>query len=105
MDWDILFLIPVTWASPVLYPILISITLILSAAVILYRCSCGRPIRTKLPDWLAFSTAGFIVIVSFCLSGLHITEQDFASYFYWPLFAAGYLFGLVIFMKCLLKSK
>ena len=105
MDWDILFLIPVTWASPVLYPVLISITLIAFAVVILYRCSCGRPIRATLPDWLAFSAAGFIVVVSFCLPGLHITEQDFASYFYRQLFAAGYLFGFLIFLKCLLKPK
>ena len=105
MDWDILFLIPVTWASPVLYPVLISITLIVFAIVILYRCSCGRPVRATLPDWLAFSAAGLIVVVSFCLPGLHITEQDFASYFYRSLFAAGYLLGLVIFLKCLLKSK
>ena len=105
MDWDILFLIPVTWASPVLYPVLISITLIGFAVAILYRCSCGRPIRATLPDWLAFSASGIIVVVSFCLPGLHITEQDFASYFYRSLFAAGYLFGLAIFLKCLVKSK
>ncbi len=105
MDWDILFLIPVTWASPVLYPVLISITLIGFAVAILYRCSCGRPIRATLPDWLAFCAAGLLVVVSFCLPGLHITEQDFASYFYLPLFAAGYLFGLAIFLKCLVKSK
>jgi len=105
MDWDILFLIPVTWASPVLYPVLVSITLIAFAVVILCRCSCSRPIRATLPDWLVFSAAGLIVVVSFCLPGLHITEQDFASYFYRPLFAAGYLLGLVIFLKCLLKSK
>ena len=105
MDWDILFLIPVTWASPVLYPVLISITLIGFAVVILYRCSYGRSIRATLPDWLGFSAAGLIVVVSFCLPGLHITEQDFASYFYRPLFAAGYLLGLVVFLKCLLKSK
>jgi hypothetical protein len=105
MDWDILFLIPVTWASPVLYPVLISTTLIGFAVAILYRCSCGRPIRATLPDWLAFSAAGLIVVASFCLPGLHITEQDFASYFYRSLFATGYLFGLVIFLKCLLKSK
>jgi len=105
MDWDILFLIPVTWASPVLYPVLISITLIVFSLVILYRHSYGRPIKATLPDWLAFSTSGLIVVLSFCLPGLHITEQDFASYFYPSLFAAGYLFGLVIFLKCLLKSK
>ena len=105
MDWDILFLIPVTWASPVLYPVLISIVWLAFAGMILYRDLCGRPLRTTLPDWIAFSAAGLIVVISFCLPGLHITEQDFASYFYRPLFATGYLFGLLIFIKCLLKSK
>ena len=32
MDWDILFLIPVTWASPVLYPVLISVVWLVFAA-------------------------------------------------------------------------
>ncbi|MBN2592042.1 MAG: hypothetical protein JXA81_00940 [Sedimentisphaerales bacterium] len=105
MDWDILFLLPITWASPVLYPVLISATLIVFAAVILYRCSCGREIRATLPDWLGFCASGLIVVVSFCLPGLHITEQDYASYFYRWLFTAGYLLSIVIFMKCLLKSK
>jgi hypothetical protein len=105
MDWDILFLIPVTWASPVLYPILISITLIIFAVVILYFSCRGRSIKVTPADWLAFCASGLIVVVSFCLPGLHITEQDFASYFYRPLFAAGHLLGLVIFLKCFLKSK
>jgi len=104
MDWDILFLIPVTWASPVLYPVLISITLIGFAVVILYRCSCGRPVRATLADWLAFSAAGLIVVVSFCLPGLHITEQDYATYFYRPLFAAGFLLGILTFVKCCRNS-
>lgn len=105
MDWDILFLMPVTWISPVLYPVVISITLIVFAVVIVYRDSRGRPIKTTLPDWLAFSTAGFIVVLSFCIAGLHSTEQDYDSYFYRSLFAAGYLLSLAIFLKCLLKSK
>jgi len=105
MDWDILFLIPVTWASPVLYPVLISITLIVFAGIILYCSSCARPLKPVFLDWLAFSLAGLIVVVSFCMPGLHITEQDFASHFYWPLFAAGHLLAVVVFLKCLLKSR
>lgn len=104
MDWDILFLIPVTWASPVLYPVLISMTLLVFAVIILYRSSCARAIKATLPDWLAFFISGLIVVVSFCIAGLHVTEHDFESYFYWPLFAAGYLLGLAVFLKCLLKS-
>lgn len=104
LDWDILFLIPVTWASPVLYPVLISITLIVFAMIILCLCSYGWPVKAKLPDWLAFSASVIIIVVSFCIAGLHSTEKDYASYFYWPLFAVGYLLSFVIFLKCLLKS-
>ena len=105
IDWDILFLIPCTWASPVLYPVLISITLTVFAVVILYRCSRGRSIRVTITDWLAFFTSGLIMVISFCIAGLHSTEQDYASYFYPSLFAAGYLISPVIFLKCLLKPK
>jgi hypothetical protein len=35
MTWDVLFLIPITWASPVLCPILVSLTMILGAYLIL----------------------------------------------------------------------
>ena len=105
MDWDILFLIPVTWASPVLYPVLISATLIVFAVVMLYICCLGRALKVTLVDWLAFCASGFIVVVSFCISGLHSTDQDYASYFYRLLFAVGYLLGIAIFIKCLLKSK
>ncbi|MHC4535015.1 MAG: hypothetical protein ACYS6K_13790 [Planctomycetota bacterium] len=105
MDWDILFLIPTTWASAVLYPVLISITLLVFAAVILYRDAHGRTIRVTRADWLVFIIAGIIVVVSFCTPGPHVTEPDFKSYFYWPLFSAGLLLAVGMFLKCLLKSK
>jgi hypothetical protein len=105
MDWDILFLIPGTWASPVLYPVLISITMLIFAAAILYRDARGKSIKVTLADWLAFFVAAIIVVVSFYITGLHITENDYKSYFYWPLFAAGLLLAIGMFLKCLLRSK
>lgn len=105
MDWDILFLMPITWASPVFYPVLISMTMLVFAVVILYCSSHARPVKTTLSDWLAFSLSALIVVESFCIAGVHITEQDYASYFHRWLFAAGYLLGVVTFLMCLLKSK
>lgn len=105
MDWDILFLIPGTWASAVLYPVLISITMLIFAAAILYRDVRGRDIKVTRVDWLVFVLAGLVVVISFYIAGLHITENDFKSYFYWPLFAAGLLLAIGMFLKCLLKSK
>jgi hypothetical protein len=105
MDWDILFLIPTTWASAVLYPVLISIALLVFAAVILYKDALGRTIRVTLLDWLGFIVAGIIVVISFCTPGPHIAEPDYKSYFYWPLFAAGFILAVGMFIKCLLRSK
>lgn len=104
MDWDILFLIPVTWASPVLYPVLISIVLLVWAVIIIYRDSCSRPLRPTLPDWIAFVVSGLIIIISFCIVGGRITEQDFESYFYRSLFAVGLILGIATFLKCCLNS-
>ena len=104
MDWDILFLIPVTWASPVLYPVLISAVLLVWAAIILYRDLCGRPIRPTVFDWLAFGVSGLIIVVSFCIAGIHSTSTGFESYFYRSLFAAGFVLGILTFAKCCLNS-
>jgi hypothetical protein len=104
-DWDILFLIPVTWASPVLAPVICSITFLAFAMMIFYRDSIGRSIKTGLLDWLGFIAAAVVVIVSFCIPGPHIAEADFESYFHWPIFAAGHIVAIALFVKCLLKSK
>ena len=105
IDWDILFLIPVAWAGPVLAPVIISFTLLAFAVIILYRSSCGKPIRPTLAGWLLFILAALIVVVSFCIAGLHIAEPDFKSHFHWPLFAAGLLSAIALFTKDLLKPK
>jgi len=104
MDWDILFLIPVTWASPVLYPVIISLVWLVWAVTILYLDSRGRQLRPTLFDWLAFAAAGLIIVASFCIAGLHITEPGFEAYFYRWLFAIGLLLGIATFAKCCLKS-
>ena len=101
MDWDILFLIPVTWASPVLAPVLVSLTLLIFAVIILYRSCCARPIKVSPIDWLGFSLAGLLVVICFCVAGRHIQQPDFQSHFYWPLFAAGLLSAVIVFLKCL----
>ncbi len=105
MDWDILFLIPIPWASPVLAPILVSITLLVFAAIILCRSDRARPVKVALADWFAFILAAVVVVVSFCIAGRHITKPDYQSHFYWPLFAAGLLAAVVLFLKCFVKSK
>jgi len=45
------------------------------------------------------------VVGSFCIAGLYITKPDFQSHFCWWLYAPVAIAALVLFFKCLLKSK
>ena len=101
MDWDILFLIPLVWASPVLYPVLVSLAMFAFAVAILYRCAQGRPLVVMYTDWLGWSASLLVIAVSFCLGGTHITEPDYAQYFHWPLFGVGFALGIVFCARSL----
>jgi hypothetical protein len=105
MDWDILFLIPVVWASPVLYPVLLSVMMFVFAAVLLFRLPGAGPFKVTLPDAIGFLASGLIVVLSFCLAGVHAAQEDFASHFCQSLFAAGGLLCLAVFAKCLAQSR
>ena len=105
MDWDVLFLIPITWASPVLYPLLVSLAMLLFAIAILYRDYSRRSLKVTRLELAGFIFAGVLVVVSFCIAGVNITKTDFQTYFYRPLFAAGFLSAVGLFLWCLLKSK
>ena len=104
MGWDILFFIPMTWASPVLAPVLCSIAMFLFAIIILYLDSSGKKFNTTFFDWIGFLLAGLIIIISFCIPGNHIAQNNYNSYFHWPLFAIGLFLTIGIFIKCSIKS-
>lgn len=101
MDWDILFLIPMVWASPVPYPVLVSLAMFAFAVAILYRCAHGRPLTVTYTDWLGWSASLLVIAVSFCLGGTHITESNYAEYFHGPLFGVGFALGLVFCARSL----
>jgi hypothetical protein len=105
MDWDVLFLIPVVWASPVLYPVLVSLLMFAFAAAILHRCANGRPLAISGVDWLGWLAAATIVVISFCLGGRHITQADYAEYFSPGLFAVGYVLGGGICIRTLVTRR
>jgi hypothetical protein len=105
MDWDILFLIPMVWASPILYPVLVSLAMFTFAVAILHRCAHDRPLTVTRVNWLGWSASLLIIVVSFCLGGTRITEPNYAEYFHWPLFGVGYGLGVAICAKSLLGRR
>jgi len=104
-DWDILFLTPLPWASPVLAPLLTSAAMLAFAWLILHRDCLGRPIQATATDWLAFCACIIVVVSSLCTAGPHITEGEYAEHFFWPLFLAPLLVAVAVFIRCFLKSR
>lgn len=61
MTWDVLFLIPITWVSPVLAPVLVSCTMIALAIVIL-RASRQKIIHS---EWILLISSVVLFYISF----------------------------------------
>jgi hypothetical protein len=99
MDWDVLFLIPAPWASPVLAPALVSLTLVAASAFVLLRIdeATGSPFRAG--DWLAQSAFGVFVIWSMLWNAEAVERQQPPGAFPWWLFLAGLLGGVALFVR------
>jgi hypothetical protein len=105
LDWDILFLIPVSWASPVLCPVLVSVAMLAMAVIILWRSERDNPLRLGRANGIALLAGCGIIMLSFCIGGSHITKPDFADYFSWPLFAVGYVLAIAAFGRALVCKR
>jgi hypothetical protein len=104
LDWDILFLIPLPWAGPVLAPILVSLVMLTFSVIILYRDYLGKPVKLSTIGRFLFCQAGLIIIVSFCIAGHYITQADYASQFSWLLFSSGLVIAAVTFTKSIYRT-
>ncbi|MDQ6758441.1 MAG: hypothetical protein M3Z32_01085, partial [Acidobacteriota bacterium] len=92
LTWDLLFLIPVPWVSPVIAPVIVSLSMIGCGLVAL-----RRPIRIQAWHWSAILLGGLIVVVSFTLDHQNTTAGKMPGPFNWTVFLAGELLGLAGF--------
>lgn len=72
LEWDILFLIPVPWAGPVLAPCLLSLTMLCYAVSILVLQHRRCPVMIKFRDWSMMITGSLIVVLSFTIPYLNL---------------------------------
>lgn len=127
LTWDVLFLIPIVWAGPVIAPIICAVTMIIFAILIFSVHMKGLNVRIKPPEWFLLLCGFFIIFISFIWSYVKlISEGGFiprihrlssdpqfheivSTYiptsFNWPLFFSGE--GLIIsaLVKFYLKNK
>lgn len=97
--WDVLFLLPVPWSSPVIAPMLVAATMIGAGTLSLAREASGRPIRLSLLDWGLVIAGGLSIVVAFCWDYRNILAGGRPNPFHWPLFALGEAAGLAGFFR------
>jgi hypothetical protein len=105
MEWDILFLIPGPWASPVLAPVLVSAALIVCALMILLRSDETGPSPLRPRDWWVLSAAGLPILASFFWNMARIARMEVPDRYPWWLFLAGWLAGIGWFVKAWRSSR
>jgi len=63
--WDILFLIPVVWVSPVLAPVICAVTMILIALCIFHKNQKASHISYGVSNWFLLISGALIILITF----------------------------------------
>jgi hypothetical protein len=100
-EWDALFLIPVVWASPVVAPVICSVTMLFLAGIIFFYSSKNYTVKlSRLQLWL-FLAGSLLILASFVQDYMALIfstaseklQQAVAKFipadFNWILFCAG----------------
>jgi hypothetical protein len=99
LTWDILFLIPVPWMSPVLAPVIISVTLTASALWLWYHKQHGARLRFSPAVWTAVVVGGCLVLAAFTVDFKSAMTMSTPVPFHWGLFSAGFGLSLIALVR------
>ena len=105
LTWDLLFLLPVPWAAPVLAPVLVSLSVIGAGLVLLGRDWTGTPVRLDPFHWLGLLVSGVVLVMAFTWDFRNIASGGLPRPFNWPLLAVGETIALGTFLHALRAGK
>ncbi|MCR4417478.1 MAG: hypothetical protein NUV92_07015 [Ignavibacteria bacterium] len=78
LEWDVLFLIPITWIGPVLAPVICSIGMIIIALIYVYLSEKNYQIKFSSMQLILISAGVLIIIYTFIYDYLNLfTENNF----------------------------
>ncbi|MBD3289528.1 hypothetical protein GF337_12055 [candidate division KSB1 bacterium] len=101
LTWDLLFLIPVPWAGPVLAPVLVSLVLIFAGVAIIILEDKNYKIKLFKSEWALVVLSGAIIFVSFILEAPEVMRLEAPSNYNWFLFWVGELIGVGVAVNAL----
>jgi hypothetical protein len=72
LDWDILFLIPITWVGPVLSPLICCLIMTVMSGVILFFIQQGIKVKFRWHEWLLVSAGALIIFYTYIRDYLNL---------------------------------
>jgi hypothetical protein len=89
--WDILFLIPVPWAGPVLAPVFVSAVMVLAGVWHLRRDAHGDPVGISTAQWVGILVGAAVIVISFAMDYRNLMKGGMPNPFNWAVFSVGLL--------------
>jgi len=84
-DWDVLFLIPLVWTSPVLAPVLVSITMIIWSLMLLRVGKINKEFKISGTESILLCLSPILVLLSFFWNVPVILRMQAPVYYPWFL--------------------
>jgi hypothetical protein len=103
--WDILFLIPVPWAGPVLAPVLVSAAMIAAGTWHLRSEARSTPVRIRANQWAGILGGAIVIVIAFAIDYRNLMQGGMPHPFNWSLFALGMAIGLASYAWAVAQSQ
>jgi hypothetical protein len=100
LTWDVLFLIPVPWAAPVLAPCLVSLAMIATGG-----WQFSREVHIGARHWAGILLGAAILIVSFTLDYRNLLAGGIPHSFAWGTFTIGLAAGVLSYAHAAVTSR
>ena len=94
LTWDLLFLIPVPWVGPVLAPLIVALTMSITAGGIIYFQEKGYSFKINKLDWILGISSALLIFLSFIWDFSRIVTQQIPIKYHWQLLISGELLGV-----------
>jgi hypothetical protein len=105
LTWDILFIMPVVWAGPVLAPVLVSVAMVTPGVCHLRRDANSHGVRLRARNWLGIVVGAAIIFVSFTLDYRNIMAGGMPHAFNWPVFGLGMIVASFGYLSGAVESR
>ncbi len=104
-EWDVLFLIPMTWIGPVIAPLSIAMLMVIFGVLIIYFSEKGMDLNSTISSTLLVLAGTGIILYSFMSDTGATIELKMPQPYRYDLLVIGNVLFIISFLISFLKAK